>query len=688
MNYLLIPISNLVLDKVIKLDNIIILPCYCENLDKIDFDYDIDEENINNIKSLIISNTPLITICKECEINLAILKIETDLDSINNIDIFIESKIYLVNRSLDYVRIQYCNFNNKETLIGTPGLINNNRQVFYWNYSLKSIEKINGKPFLYSMQPGIGLDLTCLEYNWKDNKFYPALSSDRDDEVYLEFRTILGRACDAMHIIDINRCFCYLFSTVERMGSKKYCRFEIRKKKILSFISNNQKEFDVLSKQFFYYSKTVRTDIIHKGKNILDIIPIKETSKIINGLFLLIIRFSLQVINSNIYTFDELDNILEKSIERYEYITPTLPLIKYNMESLLEYDSDFAFIATIANLNIKKILKLGNTLLIPKNPIKNFDNYAWVYALYEQGIEINFDSTLTTPDNTIIELDEFKDLCDEDIMAIQSALCCKEISELNKKSCLSITFNQPFLIDTDYNPIKYFEFCDFLCSNINKELNYLILSLANIRNKEFLPSQAGIFDGFRVIYKLHYYYHIAEGIPGRVYSQYNESRTEFAIPDNFKITDKTLYDCLYNNRNDEIYYLCKTALNRLCECYYINDYTIMITYMFDILDMLDPEDTEGKELKSHVLPFICNSKQEYHQACNKLKTIRNNYRNPLVHYGKSIYDLISTEDEIYTLFDDLKHIIVSFCKTVFLSNAKNFADLEVEREKRKTFLNL
>jgi len=690
MNYLLIPISNLLLDMVIKLNDMMIIPCYWEDIDEINFDYDINEENKKIIKSLIGFNKQFIIKCGQYGINLALLKIEIDIDSIDNINIFLESKIYFVNRSLDYVRIQYCNFNNKETLVGIPGLVNNNRQVFHWNCSLQSIKKIECKPILYSMQPGIGLDLCSPGLGWKDEEFYPALFSDRKDEVYLEFRTIIGRACEAMKIIDINRCFCYLFSTVERMGmgTTEYCRFESRKKKIISFISKDQEEFNRLSKQFFFYSKTVRTDIIHKGKNILDMIPITETSRIINSLYLLIIRFSLKVINANIYSFDGLDNILKRAIESYQYITPTLPATNYALESYLDYDSDFTFIAHIENLNIKKIIKLGNTLLIPRNSIDNFDNYCWVYTLFEGGEEIDFNGSIITPDNKIIELNEFKDLCDEDIIALQSALCCREISELNKHSAFSISFGQPFLEYIEYSPNIYFEFCDYLCSNINKELNYLVLSLADIRNVEYLPSQVGILNGFRVLYKLHNYYHIAQSIPGRVYSQYYESDKEFTISDDFEITDRTLYDCLYSYRDDEISYLCKIALNRLCECYYINDYTIMLSYMFDVLDMLDPQDTEGKRLNSHVVPFVCDKKQEYHQACSNIKIIRNKYRNPLVHDGKSIYDIISKEDEIYEVFNYLKDIIISFCKRIFLSGATNFTELEEERERIKKLLKL
>lgn len=687
MNYLLIPISNLVLDHVIKLNEVIIFPCYHENFSMLYYDLDIKDEEIKTLKNLIKLNKDFINSCGDLSINLAMLKIQYNINCIDNIDSFLEKNIYHVNKLLDYIRIQYCNFNNKETLIGIPGLINNYRQAFYFDYSLNLIKSIKGKQILYSMQPGIGVDISIYP-GWKDNEIYSALINNRNDEVYLEFRTILSRACYSMHIIDINRCFCYLFSTVERMGSQKYCKFEERKKRIISFISDNQEKFDSLSSQFYFYSKSVRTEIIHKGKNILDIIPIDKANQIINNLFLLIVRFSLKVINSNIYTFNDLENSLQEALKRFNYKTPNLPKNDFIFESILD-DTEFTFIAPINNLSFNKILKLGDALFIPKDSAKTYcDKLPWVYSQFELGESLENIAELETSDHKIIDLSEFKDLSEDCILTIQSALSCKEIFELNQKSPIAIIFNQPYLNNSNYDFVKSFEFCDYLCNNINKQLSYLILSNCDIRDKESLPSQAGILNTFRILYHFDYIYNSIDSILGRIYNQYIESDKLFIIPDNFKITDKILYRCLYNNRNDEISFLCTTALTRLCECYYINDYTIMVSYLFDILDMLDPEDTEGTKLKSHVLPFACNTKNEYYQACNQFKKIRIYYRNPLIHSGKSIYDLISTDEEIYKLFDYMKNIIISFCKTVFSSNAKTFDELEIEREKRKRYLNL
>lgn len=47
--------------------------------------------------------------------------------------------------------------------------------------------------------------------------------------------------------------------------------------------------------------------------------------------------------------------------------------------------------------------------------------------------------------------------------------------------------------------------------------------------------------------------------------------------------------------------LCKSALNRIVNYYHINDYTLQITYMFGILDVFDPNNTERIYLKSHIL---------------------------------------------------------------------------------------
>ncbi|MDF2883254.1 MAG: hypothetical protein K0R54_3811 [Clostridiaceae bacterium] len=70
MNYLLISISNLLLDMVIELNDMIIIPCYLEGIAEINFEYDINEENKKIIKSLIGYNKQFIIECGQYGINL------------------------------------------------------------------------------------------------------------------------------------------------------------------------------------------------------------------------------------------------------------------------------------------------------------------------------------------------------------------------------------------------------------------------------------------------------------------------------------------------------------------------------------------------------------------------------------------------------------------------------------------
>ena len=190
----------MILEKVIKLDDVIIFPCYFENLSELYFDYDVEEEK-DTVLSLIKSCPFIFNMCRDLGVNLAIFKNNIDFNEITNINNFIESKLYTLNRLLDYIRINYCTFNNRETLIGLPGLINKRKEVFFYDSSFRFIKSVKCKPNFYSTQPGIGLDASSIDCSKNNNEIYTALNNTRTDEVYKEFRTILARACNAMHML-------------------------------------------------------------------------------------------------------------------------------------------------------------------------------------------------------------------------------------------------------------------------------------------------------------------------------------------------------------------------------------------------------------------------------------------------------------------------------------------------------
>ena len=57
------------------------------------------------------------------------------------------------------------------------------------------------------------------------------------------------------------------------------------KKRILSIVAENQSNFDVISSQLYFYSKEIRTEVVHKGKRIDELVSIRKAHEINQELF-------------------------------------------------------------------------------------------------------------------------------------------------------------------------------------------------------------------------------------------------------------------------------------------------------------------------------------------------------------------------------------------------------------------
>lgn len=680
MSYYLVPITNLIISQTLSLGNVIIVPPYkLDELDNLQTAYP-------DIFSIIDSNKEFFDCTAENLINIAILYTSIDSPSESNC----EDAIYKIDRSLDYLRINFCRLDIRETLIGIPGLALNRRYLHFYNSTTFTLTEIPLTQYLYSLQPGIGLDLDIL-YDFQGDPTYHIFNSCRIDEVYIEYRTILARACYSFHITDLNRCFCYLFSSVERMGNHSYSKFQNRKKKIISYISSNQHEYDILNHQFFFYSKKIRTEIIHKGINLIDILPLDKINELLQNLFLLIIRFCTKVISSEITNFVDLEVELQKYINCYTYAVPTME--DTTLPDLSIFDSKkHIFFAEVLNLDLEITIKQGNVIFVPKNSINNYSKYYWNYV-YLDLIEQN---NLNPSDYPVLNLgskrlslnEEFASFTAYDLDIILNTIKLLDVQELNNQTALAIILDEPFLEDTTWSFSSYSTFADIICHKINHAFDYIILSTLDISQRHLLPSLAGINSSkIRGAYMLDDLENFSHSIPGKVFSQYIDYSC-FKVEKSFNIEDNSLFNTLFNNRFDEVAILCKTALRRIVDCYYTSDFTIQISYMFDILDMLDPEDTEGNNLKTHVLPFLAFDKTDYHKRCSEFKSIRTKYRNPLVHHGKNIYELIDSTTDIYNTFSYLKNIIVSYCTTVYELDISTFSELDNERDQRIILLNI
>ena len=172
-------------------------------------------------------------------------------------------------RQLDYIRILECPFSRPEYTIGIPGLI-------------------NGKRILFSINE---------------------------------------EACDALQIIDETRCFVFLFSKIDGMGLCDTYSFTDNKKRILSVVAENQADFDITSSQLYFYSKEIRTEVVHKGKKIDELVSLRKVQDINQQLFSIIIKFCTKIIDSGITSIGSLKEYILNEVSKYEYKTPQEELL-------------------------------------------------------------------------------------------------------------------------------------------------------------------------------------------------------------------------------------------------------------------------------------------------------------------------------------------------------------------------
>lgn len=75
----------------------------------------------------------------------------------------------------------------------------------------------------------------------------------------------------------------------------------------------------------------------------------------------------------------------------------------------------------------------------------------------------------------------------------------------------------------------------------------------------------------------------------------------------------------------------------VCESEYLYDLTIKISYLFDIFDGLDPRTYNGDKVVKLVFAFVSTDKENYFAQKQKYESIRQKYRNPILHDRKKCF---------------------------------------------------
>lgn len=215
-----------------------------------------------------------------------------------------------VDRLFDLIRVNYCRVDVPVTNPGLPGLLSNGYSgVILIDPQNSSHYRIAGSRFYgLSMVNGLGLELDSDQIDdlCNDNDFSILLDTS-GSYAFVLCKIAVRRLSEAMYIPSINSRFIYLMTTLETIASQEYMGFSEVKPKILPFIANTKHEYHVMSQELKVFSKEIRTEIIHNGKNLTDIRQ-GYYNKMLLQLQSYIVRFVLGVSSSNCKTKEELED--------------------------------------------------------------------------------------------------------------------------------------------------------------------------------------------------------------------------------------------------------------------------------------------------------------------------------------------------------------------------------------------
>lgn len=657
MNHILIPMQKILLECVIKVGKGIIFPGY--NIKECLMDRRLKPEQIELINKIEKINKEEFQ-GKLQGISYLLLEVDYSEDEILH-NVTINTQILQnANKMLDFVRIEQCLFSRPEYLIGRPGVIQYTQCFFLLDKNEKINNIVTFGNIFYSMQPGIGLDLSSHEF--KDEELYNAIYLERTDKVFLEYRSLLSDACEAMRILDINRCFVYLFSKIDRMGHCNTYHFTDNKKRIIACLSKDQDQYNRYSNQFYFYSKDIRTKIVHEGNHILNYVPIKNAYRIINDLFLLIVNFCSAIINTQITSFEELEVYIVEKVNQFNYETPQILEEAGELIPTIEGNKSVYF-AAVSNMEISNPLKMGNVIFLPKLKSYNYKNIYENYVKKDLGCEYD---------------DVFERFTIEDMEYMIEILKHSKMNLVLEGGVAAIVMNMPNLVDRERGPLGREYLCDYVCNEIGKGYYYYILTDDECFSSGVLPSKAGISNQIRSVYRYDEFEDNISFIPGRVYEEYFEPEERYVVKENSVIWNPEIYEILYCSEMNEIRLMCRTALERTCETYYISDWTVRVSYLYDILDMLYPKTTDGDKLLKNLLVFTCGTKQQYENKKSEYELLRTKYRNPILHGGKQIWEITESINEIEELASKLKKLIMDYCVSLYRKNISNWEEHKKE----------
>lgn len=317
----------------------------------------------------------------------------------------------------------------------------------------------------------------------------------------------------------------------------------------------------------------------------------------------------------------------------------------------------------VDHLIAEDIIKLHKSILIPGILIDGDEN------IEDTEVDSTPNSSLSEEIEVIKKL--WSDNNDDSILANSSLLVFDYLVDLDK-------YNNSV-------PVDDFIYLEELCLEADKILDYIRLSYCQIGKQELLPGIPGIISGFRYGAIIDTKNKIFRRILGRVHSYYSKPGIGLLMdPINNNLRESTLYKCLFDERDDEVYLKIRNGLRRINEAMYMGNINTSFIYLMSTFDMLASDEyINFKKVKSRIIPFLVNSKKSYHNKSKFFKYLSKDIRTEIVHNGKSLFNFFNSKEELIHFMFRITSLIVNYCTEVYKSGVRTDLQLENEIEKRR-----
>lgn len=299
------------------------------------------------------------------------------------------------------------------------------------------------------------------------------------------------------------------------------------------------------------------------------------------------------------------------------------------------------------------------------------------------------DEIILIPHKFFDELEDYLNNCSLDKGCLDKIIEVLEICKYeyikNYSNYVVALLNYPFSNKQFESniPTEEFIFLEELCYKVDRALDYFRLSYCHFNKLELLPGIPGIVENFRKGVVVDVENNRCRELLGNVYNIYVNPGIGLYVDSMDGLTQSIDYKLLFCGRTDEVYNRCRMAISRVNQALYFNNVNASFVYLMSTLDMLASENYLGfQKVKTCIISFVATNKKDYYEKCEELKKISKDIRTEIVHNGKSLYDLYSSNKEINTMLNYLTWIILLYCEKVIELGIEDFASLDIEREKR------